>query len=107
VVRESAAFEQFQQPKSLGPVSLLYPVAPLVMLIGTWIVGSLVAVILAAACFIPGLIISRNRMRAFERSGTDRTDRALAISTQAFGTALGGLLYIAVAATFVAISIMR
>ena len=107
VGREKAIFEEFRQPTSLGPASLLYPLGPIVVLAGTWIIGSIAALILAAACFVPGLLISRSRMRAFERSGTDRTKGALEASTQAFGAALAGLLYLSVVAIFVAINLTR
>ena len=107
VSREAAIFEEFRQSRSVGAAVLLYPVAPILVLVGTWIVGSIGALILAAGCLVPGLIISRKRMRAFERSGTDRTKGALAASTQAFGTALAGLLYLGVVAMFVAIHLTR
>ena len=107
VARERAIFEEFQQSRSVGAVALLYPVAPIVVLVGTWIVGSIAALILAAGCLFPGLIVSRRRMRAFEQSGTDRTNGAVAGSAQAFGTALAGLLYLAVVAIFVMISLTR
>ena len=107
VSRESATFEQFNQSKSLAPASLLYPVAPLVMFAGMFLLGSIVALLAAAMCFLPGLILGRNRMRAFERTGTDRTDGALAASTQAFGTAMVGLLYVALVGIFAVVGLTR
>jgi hypothetical protein len=41
-------------------------------------------------------------MKAFERSGTDRTDGALKAATQAFGAALAGLIYVAAVAAILA-----
>lgn len=46
-----------------------------------------------AACYLPGLITAKQKINVFDRSGTDRTHNAQNAATQAFGTAIAGLVY--------------
>ena len=91
-------FTELKQSSILGLVSLLYPLAPIVAFFGIRSIGIVAGLSGAALCFVPGLIVSRRCMGVFQRSGTDRSDSALAVSTQSFATALGGLLYLAAVA---------
>jgi hypothetical protein len=107
ISRERAIFAELKQSRVLGLVVLLYPLAPVVAFFGTRSIGGVAGFVAAAFCFAPGLVLSRRCMSVFQRSGTDRSDRALAVATQAFGTAFAGLLYLAAVATVVGGSYMR
>lgn len=95
VRRESNIFVEFKQPKSLAFIVFLFPLGPLALLVGTASVP-LVGWLVAIACFLPAFVTSRRRVYVFERAGTDRVKAALEACQQAFGTALLGLIYIAV-----------
>jgi hypothetical protein len=95
VLRESAIFREFNQSRALGAVVLLYPFGPLVVLIGTWKLGTALAFALAAACYVPGFMIARSIGNALERAGTDRVKEARDIATQALGMAIAGFIYVA------------
>lgn len=97
---ESAIFLEFKQSRSIGALVFLFPLGPLVLLIGSFRLGWLVAAVLATACYLPGLLVARRRVAAFERAGTDRVHPARSAVSQAFGTALAGLLYVAVVLIF-------
>lgn len=97
---ESAIFLEFNQSRSIAALVFLFPLGPLVLITGTFRLGWLVAVILAAPCYLPALVVARRRVAAFERAGTDRVHPAKSAVTEAFGTALAGLLYIAVVLAF-------
>ena len=97
---ESAVFLEFKQSRSIAALVFLFPLGPLVLLIGTFRLGWLVAIVLAIACYLPGLVVARRRIAAFERAGTDRVHPAKSAASQAFGTALAGLLYVVVALLF-------
>lgn len=95
VLRESAIFREFNQSRALGAVVLLYPLGPLVVLIGTWKLGAVLAFALSAACYVPGFMIARRVGNALERAGTDRVKEARSVATQALGTAIAGFIYVA------------
>jgi hypothetical protein len=97
---EATIFLEFKQSRSIAALVFLFPLGPIVLLLGTFRLGWLVAVVLAAACYVPGLVVARRRLAAFERAGTDRVHPARSAVTQAFGTALAGLLYVAVVLCF-------
>jgi len=97
---ESPIFLEFKQSRSIAALVFLFPIGPLVLNLGTFRLGWLVAIVLAAACYLPGLLVARERIAAFERAGTDRVHPAKNAASQAFGTALVGLIYVAVALAF-------
>src|SRR5262245_46794587 len=99
VSREATVFREFQQSRSLAFLALLFPLGPLVMLAGLNRIGLLGSVLVAAACYLPALLSARRLMRAFDQAGTDRVSKAQSAASQAFGTALVGLLYVAVVFT--------
>jgi hypothetical protein len=101
---ESAVFLEFKQSRSIAALVFLFPLGPLVLLLGTFRLGWLVAIVLATACFLPGLVVARQRVDAFERAGTDRVHPAKNAASRAFGTALAGLLYVAVVLVFFLVS---
>jgi hypothetical protein len=96
VFRESAIFREFNQSRVLGAVVLLYPLGPLVAMVGAWRLGAVLAFTLAAACYFPGLLVARRLSHALERAGTDRVRGARSAASEAFGTAIVGFLYVAV-----------
>ena len=99
VLRHSAVFGEFKQSRALGVLALLYPLGPLALFfLGVRLPE--VAFVLAAACYVPGLLLARAHRLAFDRAGTDRVQAAMAVSTQAFGTALVGLLLVAFHLTY-------
>ena len=99
VMRQSAVFAEFNQSRALGVLALLFPLGPVALLI----LGARlpeVAFVVAAACYVPGFLVARAHRLAFERAGTDRVQGAITVSTQAFGTALVGLLLVALHLTY-------
>lgn len=91
---EAPLLKEFDQSHALAWLSLLFPMGPLVFLIGIAYLSISVAVISALACYVPALAISSKQRRALERSGTDRTQRAQAVIYQAFSTGLAGVVYV-------------
>ena len=98
--KESLLLKEFGQSQSLALVAPLFPLGPLFLIFGAVWLGWAIAVPLAFACYVPALIIARGQGLALERSGTDRVQRAQSATSQAFGTALVGLIYVAVGAAF-------
>ena len=96
VYRESAIFREFKQSRALGVFVFLFPLGPVALIAGVGRLGAVVAFALAAACYIPGLMMARRVGYALERAGTDRVKRARSAASQALGTAIIGLLYVAV-----------
>ena len=96
VLRESAIFREFGQPRSLATLVLLFPLGPVAYLAAVLRLGWVPALIVAAACYLPALIAARRCLRAFDSAGTDRVRAAREAATEAFGTAMGGLIYVAV-----------
>ena len=102
VRRTRPIFMEYARSQSLGNTVLLFPVGPIAML---FLVGRspLLAFLAAMGCFLPGLLLARRAGAAFDRAGTDRVDEANAAATQAFGTALVGLIYAAGVFLYIAI----
>jgi uncharacterized membrane protein len=96
VRREAHILAEFKQPQTLGLLVLLFPLGPLVLLVGSLLTPFPVAHIAAVFCYLPALIGARRQARALETAGTDRVQRAQTAISQAFGTALVGLGYVAV-----------
>ena len=90
VSRETVIFREFHQPRTL-----LFSLGPLIVLAGLNRVGLVVSTIAGAMCYLPALLNARRLMHAFDTAGTDRVRRAHSTASQAFGTVLAGLLYIA------------
>ena len=107
VFRESAILREFNQSRVLAGVVFLFPLGSLVLLAGVARWGVFVAFPLAAACYIPGLMVAHRLSIALERTGTDRVKGIRNVASQAFGTALVGLAYVvAVAVLAFAISVV-
>lgn len=75
---------------------MLLPLGPLVLITLPFRIGWAPTTAVAVFCYLPSLIISRRLNSAFEQSGTDRTQSAQKATTQAFGTSIFGLIYVAI-----------
>ena len=94
IFRESKIFEEFKQPRTLVFLVMLFPFGSLVMFVGIARLPFYLAYFGAAACFVPALITAHRLGLAFEVAGTDRVKDAKKAVTQAFGTAIAGLIYV-------------
>lgn len=94
VYRNSTIFREFDQSRALGALALLYPLGPLALMISPARFGWLPPFILAAACYIPALVVAKRVGQAFDRAGTDRVKAALTTVSQASISAMVGLLYV-------------
>ncbi len=92
VRREAPIFLEFHQSKALGAIAFLFPLGPIATL---FLVARnpLLALVAGLACYLPGLLIAHRITGALERAGTDRVKEARSAASQAFGTALVGLIY--------------
>jgi hypothetical protein len=52
------------------------------------------AFLVAAACYLPALIIAQRASRELEAAWTDKVQEVQSLVSQAFGTALAGLIYV-------------
>ncbi len=96
VALQSPIFTEFNQPGSLRFAVFLYPLAPMALVLGTWRIGVFLTAVLAATCYIPGLMLAHRLSKGLERAGTDRVKAAREIASEAFVAALGGLLCVSV-----------
>ena len=94
IVRQEAdIFREFNQSQSIGWLSLLFPLGPIVYFVLALKVGWLLAIILSIICYLPGLIAARKRITTFETAGTDRVQKAQGAASQASAAAVVGLVY--------------
>ncbi|MBT2771100.1 hypothetical protein J7J47_02495 [Halomonas sp. ISL-60] len=97
---ESAIYDEFGQRKILPVFLLLLPASPVLLMVVSFTIHWVAGAIVAALCFLPVLIIARQDTKAFEISGTSRTDRAKGAANMAFSAALVGFLYIGIHVIF-------
>jgi hypothetical protein len=95
VKRESEIFQEFNQSKSVGWYSLLFPLGPIIYFTTVYRFGWLPAIVLTVFCYLPALITAKKRIAVFERAGTDRVRNAQNATTKAFGAAIAGLVFAA------------
>lgn len=90
--QEDAIFAEFKLPRTLNMTVSLLPLGPISML---FLIGSspLLALIAGLACYLPNFFTARKISQTLEYAGTDRVHGARAVVSQAFGTALVGLIY--------------
>jgi hypothetical protein len=100
VRRESAIFAEFNQSTALGYTALLFPLGPIAML-AIGIRAPVIAIPICAACYVPSLVLARRLTARFDRAGTDRVKGANAAEWEAFGAAIAGLAYAALAFAFI------
>jgi hypothetical protein len=105
--RESAIFAEFQQSTALAYTALLFPLGPIAMLV-IGIRAPIIAIPICAACYLPSLVLARRLTNRFDRAGTDRVKAANAAAWEAFGAAIAGLAYAALAlALLVGVGLLR
>ena len=100
VQHEAPILGEFKQPQTLTILVLLYPLGPIVLLAGSVLMPFPVAHLAAASCYVPAFLAARRQTLALETAGTDRVRNAQAAISQAFGIALAGICYVAVALAF-------
>ena len=100
--RESAVLQEFKQSRALIFLVLLFPLGPLIIFFGMSRLPFPFAFLAAAACYVPALVVARRSGRELETAGTDRVQRAQTLMSQAFGTALAGLVYVGAVFTIIA-----
>lgn len=101
VARESAVLREFKQRTTLALLVLLFPFGPLLLLLGPVLMSAAISFPAAIGCYVPALVIARQQSRALGKAGTDRVRGAQSAIDAAFGTALVGLIYVAVVSLFV------
>jgi hypothetical protein len=97
VKREASILREFGQSKVLGMTAFFLPLGPLALIFGKFWLVPIVAFLIALACYVPTFAIARRQGRVLEKAGTDRVQKAQSVISQAFGTALVGLIYVAIA----------
>ena len=89
----SNILEEFKQSKILSILVFIYPIGPLLMYTSS-VIPLVIIYPLAAACYIPQLIIARKQNEILSCTGTDRVyEVKKAISLASLG-ALIGLVYL-------------
>tara|TARA_B100001063_G_C16240672_1_gene300636 strand:+ start:82 stop:444 length:363 start_codon:yes stop_codon:yes gene_type:complete len=98
ILRNKEVFEEFNQTKKLILLILLYPISPLVLLIGGFNLHVAVTYILGSLCFVPALVLAKKQALAFQLAGTDRVkDAKEVISKVNIGAFIGlGVIVISV-----------
>ncbi|WP_447893906.1 hypothetical protein [Vreelandella sp. GE22] len=97
---ESVMYDEFGRQKTLLPLLVLLPVAPLLLVGLTIMVSVWAGIVVAGLCFLLVLLMARKDVAVFDTSGTSRTDKAKNAAHMAFGAALAGLLYVALYALY-------
>jgi hypothetical protein len=92
---ESDVLVEFGAPLSLATLVLLYPIAPLLIILGPFVLPSWLSYFLAIGCFVPALLRIRAANYVLERAGTDRVKMAVAAVSLASTGAITGLVYVA------------
>jgi hypothetical protein len=100
VRNEAQILAEFKQSQAVALLAVLFPLGPLVLFVAAVVMPFPLAFVVAAFCYLPALIVSRQQLRILETAGTDRVQKARAAATQAFGTALVGLIYVAISFAF-------
>lgn len=98
VRRQAVVLAEFRQGQSPAYLSLLFPLGPPILVLGSYYLSVLIAglaVLAALACYVPCMIIARRQVRALDKAGTDRVQKAQGALNLAFGTALAGVIYVA------------
>ena len=102
--RESAVRREFGQSGLLDVLVLLYPLGPIVLLVGSLLVPRVALLVCVGAFFIAAWVASSKQREALERAGTDRVKDALAATSSATLGAMVGTIYIGVACVFAFLS---
>ena len=98
--RESTVRKEFGQNSQLDWLTLLYPLGPAVLFIGTLLAAQIVLLVIVAAFYTYALVVASRQRNALECSGTDRVKNALSATSSASLGALVGLIYVSLAGIF-------
>ena len=100
IYQESKIFQEFKQPRILALMVILFPVGPFLLFSNATGLPLPFATATSAACYLPALLLAHKVGQAFENAGTDRVKKSQAIVSQAFSTALVGLIYVTIVFIF-------
>ncbi|HVX03591.1 MAG TPA: hypothetical protein VHA71_00565 [Rhodanobacteraceae bacterium] len=100
--RESAVRREFGQSAALDTLVLLYPLVPLWLLGGPYVLPRLLVFVLAAVFFVAALFVASRQRGVLERAGSDRVDQALAATSSATLGAIVGVIYVALVGVYAA-----
>jgi hypothetical protein len=99
--RESAVRREFGQSGLLDALVLLYPVGPVVLLMGPHFAPSPVVFLCAALLYVVPIFVASKQRNALECAGTDRVSHALEATSTATLGAIVGIIYVALVVIFV------
>jgi hypothetical protein len=99
--RESAVRSEFGQSGLLDALVLLYPLGPLMLLIGPRFAPAVVVFFVAALLYAVSIFVASKQRNALECAGTDRVSNALEATSSATLGAIVGIIYVALVAIFV------
>jgi len=102
--RESAVRSEFKQSQWLDWLVLLYPLGPIVLLIGPLLLPQIVRLTVIGAFYACVLVVASRQRTALERAGTDRVKDALSATSSASLGAIVGLIYVGLAGVFAFLS---
>jgi len=98
---ESIVRREFGQSGLLDVLVLLYPLGPLVLLIGPRFVPAVFVFFCAALLYAVPIFVASKQRNALECAGTDRVGNALEATSSATLGAIVGIIYVALVAIFV------
>jgi len=98
--RESTVRAEFGQSSQLDWLALSYPLGPVLLLVGTWILPLVILLAVVAAIYAYALLVASRQRHALECAGTNRVKGALLATSSASLGAIVGLIYVALAAVF-------
>lgn len=98
--KESTVRKEFGYIRSLDWLTFLYPLGPIMLLVGQAFIPRLFLLVFVAIFYSCALFMASRQRNLLECSGTDRVRNALAATSSASLGALVGLVYVALAAIF-------
>jgi ABC-type xylose transport system permease subunit len=98
--RESVVMREFAHPVLLGTLVLLCPLGPVALLIGPHFLPAPAIFLCVAVLFVTTVVVASRQRNMLERSGTDKTDAALAAVSSASLTAIIGIIYLVLLGTY-------
>ena len=102
--RQSNILTEFEQPKLLLVLVLIYPLAPFILLLGPYFLSRVLLLVIVGLFFGFSWFIASKQSRALECAGTDRVKSTLVATNTATLGAIVGIIYVCFASIFVYIS---
>jgi hypothetical protein len=99
--RESGVRREFGQSSLLEVLVLLYPLGPLLLLIGPRFAPAALSFFCAALLYVIAILVASKQRNALECAGTDRVNSALEATSSATSGAMVGIIYVALVTIFV------